>query len=318
MTPLSNEYQMFSSVDSGPKLVDDFNDQIRAGIIRADGGSPSLNPMAKILLSPDELRGLWEKAKVTQNSRNSLGDEILKLYEQNQTGSHVRMAKIKLDIKNAHLALIGGATEIGYASMFVGTQSSSDGLQSRIAPVAIKGEKMPSRQRPTDPEKFAAAIIRLSAQAKADDQLFPWNDEAFTLYDQWWNSKNSDNPNVERLDGIVKKLLIILVRTNDLSEITVPIAKVATEIGDYVLYCRDKYCSMDAAGFTQAFENKIAAAYLKHGSLSPHQCKRLVHPERYPGGFGHFIFAFNNLLKANELVEVGRNHKSKIYKIDRP
>ena len=59
---LSSHYRVFSSIDSGPALVDAFQEQVRENMLKAtpeENLSDSLS--AKILLSPDELKGIFEK-----------------------------------------------------------------------------------------------------------------------------------------------------------------------------------------------------------------------------------------------------------------
>jgi hypothetical protein len=109
---------------------------------------------AKIMFSPDELRGLFERAKTTANSRSTLSDELLKLYTTNVTESRARGTKTKIRIENAHLALVGGATETGYAMMWLGLGGMQEGLQSRVIPIGIENRKMPAIQRPANAEKL--------------------------------------------------------------------------------------------------------------------------------------------------------------------
>jgi putative DNA primase/helicase len=313
---LPGKYQVVPAVESGPALVDTFNDINRGEIFKAEAGTILPNPMAKIFLSPDEATSFFEKAKVTSNSRNTLLHELLVLYDGNLTGSRVRAAKIKLTIDNAHLAFLAGATPTGYSIMWTGTAACSGGLMSRFTPIAIKGVKVPSKQRPTDLERLTSAIQRLSNQAYSEGKLFSWSEDAFKLYDQWWASKDAENVHVTRIDSLVKQVLVILARTTDASEITEDLVRVATEIGDYVLYSREKYSPQDASNVVQAFENRIIEFHRLHGPRSVRQVRLSMHPERYAGGHGAFLVAYRNLRGTGILREVSKVGKLTLLGLD--
>jgi cytochrome c556 len=316
MRGISNKYQLLSSVDSGPALVDALNDQLRNGIIKADGTDNLTEAvMAKILLSPDEIKGIFEKAKITTGSRNSMLDELLKLYGSNMTGNRARGIKSKIHIENAHLGLLGGATESGYASMWTGTGGSSEGLQSRVTVVGIDDRKMPSIQRPPDGEKLAVAIQKLSDQVKQPSAKFEIDNEAFVLYDKWWSAKDQTKPSETRIDDIIKRLLIVLARTNDVETINRDLMQQAIEFGDFVIACRDKYNPLDSSTWCQMQENLIIQIFQKHGNLTANQCRRAVHPERRPGGAGPFLQAFKNLTSTGILREAGSTQRAKIYRL---
>lgn len=316
MKGVASNYKQFSSIDSGPALVDAFNEQRKDSIMKTDVNqtlSESLAP--KILLSPDEIKGVFEKAKITAGSRNSMLDELLKLYEGNTTGNRVRGAKISIHIENAHLGLLGGATEAGYSGMWVGTGGAADGLQSRIIPVGIEDRKMPSVQKPPDADKLAAVIPKLIEQAQRPSQNFDMSPDAFELFDAWWKSKDQSKASETRIEGIVKRLLIVLAATNDVTVISPDLMQQAIDFGDFVIACRDKFNPLDASTWCQAFENLIISVHQKHGDLTPNACRRLVHPERRPGGAGPFLQAYKNLVQAGILKECGQSQRSKTYRI---
>ena len=119
------------SVDSSAALVDTFYDANTQALIRADGNEQA-DSAARVMLDPDEITDIFEKGKTTVNSRNPFMIELLRLFEGNSTGNRARGAKTKIRIHNAHLAILGGATESGYQNMWTGISGSATGLQSRI------------------------------------------------------------------------------------------------------------------------------------------------------------------------------------------
>ena len=316
MKSISSSYRVFSSIDSGPALCDAFSELQREGIIK-DAATENLSDgnIAKILLSPDELKGVFEKAKITVSSRNSMLDELLKLFESNTTGNRVRGMKIKIHIETAHLALLGGATEPGYASMWTGTGGAADGLQSRIIPVGIEDKKMPSIQRPPNGEKLATVIQTLAEQVKQPSAQFEFDTDALRMYDKWWSVKDQSKPSETRVDGVVKKLLIVLARTNNVETINAELVQQAIDFGDFVIAARDKYNPLDSSTWIQAFESLIIQMYQKYGDMTANICRRRVHPERRPGGAGPFLQGFKNLTATGILKETASTQHSRVYRL---
>ena len=300
-------YEAWPSIDSGPALVDAFDEQNRANLIKADGTDNAADVwMSKVLLSPDELRGLIERSKVTSNSRNTLLDELLKLYEANVTGSRVRGAKIKIRIENAHLALIGGATPAGYNNMWVSTGSATDGAHTRFVTVAADLPRFSSRPKTSNLEKVNDLTQELQEQAAEPGRAYQIDDAAWAMFDKWWTSKPADNRHVDRLDGIVKRILVILARTNDVETIGVDLMTPAIAVGDYIQFCREKHNPGDAVNYVQAFENRIIELFKKRGPMTAREVAKAIHPERHNGGFNAFNQAFD-VLKKGGLKEKGRN-----------
>lgn len=317
MRPLCSKYQVLSSVDSGPSMIDAFNDQLRTSIMTGEGAtSIPEGVMAKIMLAPDELRGLFEKAKITSNSRNSMIDELLKLFETNVTGNRARGAKTKLHIENAHLAILGGATESSYISMWTGTGGASDGLQSRVVPLGIEDRKMPSIQRPPDLQRLTAVTQVLADQLRQPMTRFEFDSDALGIYDEWWRSKDQSKPSETRIDGIVKRVLIVLARTNNAETINANLVRQSIELGDFIISCRDKYNPLDSQTWCQAFEALIIQVHQRHGNLSPNMCRKLVHPERRPGGVGPFLTAWKNLMLSGILKEAEKTQRSTKYRLN--
>jgi hypothetical protein len=119
------------------------------------------------------------------------------------------------------------------------------------------------------------------------------------------------------VDGIVKKVLVILARTNDLTEITTEITEAAIAFGDYVIASREKHNPLDAANPIQSSENRIIAAYTKHGNMSQNECRMIMKPERFTGGYGPWLAAFKNLALVQRLHVIGQNRSGAfIYKLE--
>ncbi len=120
--------QVSNSVDSGLALVDDFSDLQK------------MHPSAKavqVLIEADELTDLFEKSKITAQTRNSLSTMLLSLFETNIASNRARSANKgkRTQVENAHLALLGGTTFLGAETMWNKIGGGANGLQSRFTPI---------------------------------------------------------------------------------------------------------------------------------------------------------------------------------------
>ena len=128
------------SADSGPLLVQEFFDvakeaekQYQASICSDD--------RAKILLDPDELSDVFEKARTSNARVSTLFIELLKLHSNNRTGNGTKQTGNR-PVDNAHLAILAGTTVKKYPLLWTGTSGGTDGLVSRFLsrPASSAGE----------------------------------------------------------------------------------------------------------------------------------------------------------------------------------
>lgn len=316
MRSASNNYKSYSAIDSGPALVDAFNDENKSFITKIDAGTKlGMADIARIILCPDEIKNIFDKSKNDSGGKHSLLGELLKLYEGNVTGSRVRGMKIKVHLENAHLGLLGGATPAGYEAMWTGTAGASDGLQSRIIPIGLDAGRMPARQRQPNGDKLAAVITQLVEYAKAPNRAFEVSDAAWAMFTEWWEKKDQVDRNVPRLDGIAKRLMIILAGTNPQQVVDESLVSQAISFADYVQACRAKFNPADATNHVQSMENLIVHAYEKYSDMTRNQCRRRTNADRRPGGMGPFLQAFRNLRDGERLKPVGKNHKGEVFRL---
>jgi len=308
MSLVSANFSAVSSMDSGPALVEAFESQQEKTMVAGSSGS-------RLLLDPDELKDLFEKAKVSAQSRNSLFTEFLKLYEGNRTGNCTKSTGDK-QIDYAHLAIIGGATVDGYPLMWAGTGGGGSGLQSRITIVGTNASKMPSIQRPKDEEAFRAAVGRLAAQSKRMAHFTRWTTETAKSFDDWWTSQDREKPSEARIPDIVKRLLLNLAETNDIDTITQPLLDQGIAFAEYEIQAREKYNPADSFSWVQDFENRIIQVLREKGiPMTQNIARRYVRPDRRPGGFGPFLQAWQNLIRAGVLKPSGNTQRTPKYSL---
>jgi len=309
MQMVTGNFQITSSVDSGPSLVDEFAD------ITAAFPPMQENKSARLLLDPDEMTGLFEKAKISAQSRNTLFGEMLKLFEGNITGNRSRKSG-KSKLENAHLSIVGGATPEGFAAMWTGTGGGGTGLQSRFILVTTNKARMPINPALSDSARLVAAITRLRKQAERPGQAFRMTDEASEMLDAWWKSSARDSGSAARADAIAKRLLIVLAATNDTTVIGPDLVAQAIRFGDYLIAMRERFNPADSYSWVQAFEGLILSVYRRAKEpVTLNKVRRQVRPERKPGGFGAFKQACQNLVTTGALVAAGSTHKGTAFRL---
>jgi RepB DNA-primase N-terminal domain/Protein of unknown function (DUF3987) len=299
------DYHSTPSVDSGPALVDVFSEQ--------DANIDRDTSFAKVLLNPDEMIDLFEKAKLSREGRNSIFTELLRLFEGNETGNRARKAGQPIELSNAALAVIGSATPEGYDQMWVGSRGASGGLQSRFTLVATTAPPIPTRPRPSDEEKIKAVLERIKTQTHCSNVLLSMTDEASGMLQDWWNKTPREKTSEVRIPDIVKRFLMVLAVTNDRDTIDQDLMTVGIQFGEYQITVRDRFMPVDSFSWTQAFENKIITIHERHGAMTRDKCRKLVHPDRSPGGFGEFLKAYGNLVHAGVLTVKGKTQRASKY-----
>jgi hypothetical protein len=293
-----------SSVDSGPSLVDEFKDQSSKASLLGDSCS-------RVLLDVDEMKDLFEKSKVTAGNRNSLSTELLKLFETNITGNRARSSKRgKIEVTNAHLAILGGATTRGYEMMWTGTGGGATGLQSRFTLVTTSAPRMPIQKAPTDMVKVVEVLERIRSQAERPEQVISLTSEALKVLADWWARTSRDRESESRVDDAVKRLLIVLAATNDINTIGPGMVQQACQFGDYLIACREKFNPADSHSWTQAFENAILkVAVARNVAMTRNEFRQRVNPTQKAGGLGPFIQAWNNVVTSGMLKQDGATQK---------
>jgi len=305
------------SNDSGPSLVDDFADLYNA------------HPAAKgvqVLVEADEMTDLFEKSKITAQSRNSLSTLLLSLFESNIAGNRARSANKgkRTQVENAHLAILGGTTFLGAETMWNKIGGGANGLQSRFVPiVTTQGPLGRATRKASYADALDSAFRRMVKLNELPGQTIFLDAEAQAELNNWWSKYSPfDRASVRRIDDIVKRMIIVLAVTNinpfdrDLMDdncviVHKDIVSQACAFGDYIITCREKVNPADSYSWTQAFEGAIQGVFEKtpKKSFSMRDVRRAVNADRKPGGYASFLQAWRNVIAAEVIVEIGRTHK---------
>jgi hypothetical protein len=319
---LCREPELLASADSGQFLVEQLVDLAKDAKKDYEKGT-CLDQSAKTLLDPDELSDVFEKARTSQGRVSTLFIELLKLHSGNRTGSGTKTDG-KKKVENAHLAILAGTTTRKYPMLWTGTGGGADGLRSRFISITTNNPPVPPQPRPSDVAAVHKAYNRLAKLAQLPGQSIQLSPEAGALLQQWWFSFDNGKDSATRVLEFVKQLLMVLAITNAPDEhqgtvLTVgpELVEAATKFGDYVIAVREKLNPGDAWTLVQAQENAIIQWAKQHTSKSTpggmRDCRRIIHPERLPGGLGTFKLAWKNCIDTEMIKWVRKDGKSDKY-----
>ena len=321
---LSGEVHSCPSIDSGAALV------------------MELKQHPKTFLFADELPALFEKAKSTGGSRNTLFTELMTLYDGHETGNTaknnlalprpVRKTVCEEDsasivVDNAHFFLTGCAQRQTFQAMWQGTRAGASGLQSRFVLASSGQESVPEPQTPTDDARALEAVSAITDQVlpyiNSDEPQFIQmpEDQSQRLRD-WWTERHSANEQMSpRLPAILMRVLMILAVTNDTTTITPELMDQALAFGEYQIEMASQFMPPDAMTWDQAFADLIKQAFLKHGAsgLTFRQVRQYVNPEKHKllGGYGPFLKGWRTLLDAQVVRAMDKTRsKTDIYTYD--
>jgi hypothetical protein len=300
---LNADFETVPSIDSGPALVETFHDMGK-GVY---GEVPR-----RLLLNPDEIRDVFEKAKAVSNSRNSLLKEYITLFQNNEIGSRTVGRGVQ-EVSNAHLAIIGGAQPEVYDAMWSATGSGASGLQSRFV-LAAADKRVPEDQGYVDEKGAIRIAAKIYAQVAAAPPTIRFLPESRKRMHDWWNGTIRDKGSEDRIPDHVKRLMIVLAVTNGLDAIEPWLMEIGIQFGNYQIALRERYNPGDTYTWVQDCENKITAALERHGAMTLNQLVRLLTPaKRIKGGYETFNRALRSLEGAGVIVVVGHTQRSKKY-----
>lgn len=317
-----------NSVESGPALVQHLAFEPRT------------------LLFSDELSALFEKAKVTGSSKNTLFSELLTLHDGHETENDAKSnlelsAKIRdeicegssIKVKNAHLCMLGHVQPLIFQTMWGGTKGGSSGLQSRLVLASSGQLTVPEPQAPSDIEKVEAAVARIKHQLaryikQSDREESPFeassasaaihrSPEIGQRQRDWWNEHMGLLGASSRLPALMSRFAMMLAVTNDCEEITPEIFEQVLAFGEYQITLGARFLPSDSVSFVHAFEELIVRMFENHGAngLTFTQVRRYVNPgqKKLLGGYGPFWAAWNNLLRCERISIISKTQRSAIY-----
>jgi hypothetical protein len=304
LRPLMGDVFLQPSVDSGPALVQ------------------SLRQHPRMILDPDELSDLFEKARASKEGKNGLANELLKLHDQNVTGNNAKgnialFGEQEQNLDNAQISILAGATPSGFPELWTNTSGKRGGLQTRFTLFHTAAKMVPEPQPPTDYALVESLVKKLAQRIPENLMVIEYPAALREKHFAWSNRLRETLVEDEgsRAPAFVSRMLIILTVTNGASAVTDEILTQALALADYQVELHRLLMPEDSYGWVQANEQRILAAFKKHGShgLTQNDIRRYVTPHKHPGGIGPFLQAWANLIKADYVRKVEDGRKSAIY-----
>jgi hypothetical protein len=325
VTRIFGGYEARDSVDSGPFLVDKFYDLVREAGEQVQSGT-SKDSAGRLILDPDELSEMFEKARSSNTRISTIFHQLLKLHSGNRTGSGTKATGDK-PVEKAHLAILGGTTVDVYKEhLWTGTGSGRDGLRSRFLAITTNAPPVPPVPLPTDTDAAMKAYQRLAKLLRMPGQEITFNEDAAKMLNDWWYSFDNGKVSATRILETVKQLLIVLAVVNapenhEDTTLTVgaDLMHHAIAFGEYEIAVREQLNPDDSWSHIQAMENSIIAWAKKHMKRTDpktrNECRRGIQPQRMPGGLGGFKIAWDNCVTTGVLKLRDKGHKAGRYSL---
>jgi Protein of unknown function (DUF3987) len=294
-TPITVEF----SVNSGPALVQ------------------LLSESPRVFLAPDELAGMFEKARSTSSSPNTLFNELLRLYEGNETGRTVVARRgekgAHLKLTNVYLAIYGGATPQSFERMWRGTGGDGAGLQSRFT-IAYSDCPLPAFQTLTDGKDLQRLMPILNSRLRAVPENLTMTDEAQTMAIEWVAGHKEGLP--ARALDTAKRAAMILASTLEVHCIDAQVMRWALDFAEYQMVLKKRLMPADADNNVQAFEHKIVGVFEHNYQATLAQVRRAIHPERHSGGHESYNRAVTALIRSGRLMVASKTPLgTQVYKL---
>jgi hypothetical protein len=287
------------SVNSGPALVQ------------------LLSESPRVFLAPDELAGMFEKARSTSSSPNTLFNELLRLYEGNETGRTVVARRgekgTHLKLTSVYLAIYGGATPQSFERMWRGTGGDGAGLQSRLT-IAYSDCPLPAFQTLTDGKELQRLMPILNSRLRAVTENLTMTDEAQTMTVEWVAGHQEGLP--ARALDTAKRVAMILASTLESKCVDAQVMRWALDFAEYQIALKKRLMPADADNNVQAFEHKIVAVFDRNYQATLSQVRRAIHPERHSGGHEAYNRAVTALVRSGRLMVASKTTSgTHVYKL---
>ncbi len=266
------------------------------GVGSAEGLTIKLNDEKNVLLLYDEFKTFVDKTKVQSSVLLPMATS---LFEQNHWENATKNRAASIQVRDAHLSIIGCCTDATYSSMWT-SDAISIGFPNRLFVVHAGGK--PRVAWPTPPDREALEAIRQTLQRQIGRLPLHYTIEpdAKLLWESWYNGLPSSE-HARRLDTIGFRLLGLVALTTDKTAIDKETVEIVTAIMDYELKVRILTDPIDADNTVAGLEEKIRRQLQSRGPLSQRDLRRHTHADR--AGLWAFDAALKNLTKSDDVCE---------------
>lgn len=267
---------------------------VQHGVASAEGLARILKDNPNLVLAYDELQIFIQKSQVTAST---LLPVVTSLFEQNHWDNATKNPKYSVNIKDAHLSVLGCCTSDTYARMWT-PQAINIGFLNRL--FIVNADRRVRVAWPTPPSQgeFTTILQRIKCQISKLPQRYDITEAGKRIWEKWYN----DLPPTEharRLDTIGFRLLSLIALTTDKDVIDEATVRTVTAILDYELTIRTLTDPIDADNRIASLEEQIRRQLDKRGALKDRELRQYTHADR--SGLWAFQAAIKNLTVADDI-----------------
>jgi hypothetical protein len=255
-----------------------------------------------VVLAYDELSAFVSKAGI---EGATLAQALASLFEQDRWDNATRHAAQSIEVRDAHLSLVGCCTLQTWEKMWT-PQLIAIGLSNRF--LLVGADRKPKVAWPDPPNENDLAAIRERIDAQC--YRLPLNvgitTEAKRAWGEWYDSLSSSE-HTKRLETIGFRLLPLIALTTDKDVVDLVTVEVVSTIMDYELRLRMLTDPIDADNAIARMEEKIRRTLESKGPMTLRELRRATHADR--AGVWAFQKALDNVGHAGDVNQTGNRYQ---------
>lgn len=248
--------------------------QVCRGAGSAEGLIRDLKTHKKVLLTYDEFRTFFDKAKVQSSV---LLPAVTSLFESHSWGNVIRSTAKSFEVEDARLSFLACSTYDTYNEIW-NSEAISIGYPNRLFIVSAERKRKVAWAEAPNEERLIQIRGRLREQVRRLPLTFGISPEAKRLWEQWYENIPS-SIHAKRLDTIGLRLLATLALTTDKTQIEPETVETVKKILAYELAIRQETDPISADNLVAKVEQLIRRA-LTRGPKTKRQLQQAVHADR--------------------------------------
>jgi len=165
--------------------------------------------------------------------------------------------------------------------------------------------------------------LRVAAVSELDDVLAAQRSrklempEEASLFSFAWAGSSIDHNRFSRVVDMGKRLAMVLAVCSGKNEVDYETAQLGVAFINYQIAAYNRLMPADSTSQTQTYENRIIAFFERHPRSTHPEARNNIKPERSPGGHIPFNRAFDGLVRAGKLKQVGQKRRgTQLWQLD--
>jgi hypothetical protein len=223
---------------------------------------------------------------------------VTSLFEGTRWENAIKKEGQSVNVKEAHLSLLGCCTSDTYANMWL-REAISIGLPNRLFVVNAEQKVKVAWPLPPDPERLKEIKARIQGQVDRLPQYLTIAADAKAAWEHWYTTL-PPSEHAKRLDTIGMRLLALTAFTSDKEEVDLDTVNAVVAILNYELQIRMVTDPIDADDRIAKLESRIRRQLeVNRLGLTERDLRRRIHADR--DGLWAFRAALENLKRAGDI-----------------